>query len=261
VLAGFVLSQSGMGLLYVFMGFVVVAIILSQVLLRGRKRVFKERNEPHSFLDHFRLNLKILRDDFRVIFRTRLALMCLILIFTITFFDGLFFGFEPLFAQTLSNPFVSEEVIGGLLLATYVMPIIFFEYLFGRYADRFGKKAFIIIGFVVAALSLLLLGTTKSIPLIFVSIFFVSFGVFSVAWSAITGLYEDVMKCCVGKRRDGESVGVMEVFMNSGYVLGPLASGFLTHFFMFQKTFLIISFLFLLIIVIGIFVFYSSGKK
>lgn len=176
------------------------------------------------------------------------------------FFDGMFFGFEPLFAQTLKNPYLDERIVGGLLLATYVAPIIFFEYLFGRFSDRFGKKSFIILGMVVASLSLFLLSSTESIFLVFVSIFFVSFGVFSISWSAITGLYEDEMKLTVGKRRDGESVGVMELFMNSGYVLGPLVGGFLTHFFMFRKTFLIVGFLFVLVVAVAVLVF-SYRKK
>lgn len=260
VLAGFVLAESGKGLLYIFIGVVLVAIILGMVLLRKKRIKLKVKDEPHSFFQHLRLNMVILRDDLKVIFRTRMALMCLILIFMITFFDGMFFGFEPLFAQTLKNPYLDERIIGGLLLATYVAPIIFFEYLFGRFSDRFGKKLFIIIGLVVASLSLFLLGTTDSIFLVFVSIFFISFGVFSVSWSAITGLYEDEMKCCVGKRRDGESVGIMELFMNSGYVLGPLVGGFLTHFFMFQKTFIIIGVLFFVVILISSAVFMFRKK-
>ncbi|MFH1211008.1 MAG: MFS transporter [archaeon] len=260
VLAGFVLAESGNGLLYIFIGVVLVAIILSQVLLRKKRVKFRVKDEPHSFFEHLRLNLVILRDDLKVIFRTRMALMCLILIFIITFFDGMFFGFEPLFAQTLKNPYLDERIVGGLLLATYVAPIIFFEYLFGRFSDRFGKKSFIILGMVVASLSLFLLSSTESIFLVFVSIFFVSFGVFSISWSAITGLYEDEMKLTVGKRRDGESVGVMELFMNSGYVLGPLVGGFLTHFFMFRKTFLIVGFLFVLVVAVAVLVF-SYRKK
>jgi MFS family permease len=261
VLAGYALSESGMGLLYLFIGIVVFTMVLSQLLLRKRKKLFKGGDGPHSFFDHLKLNLNILRKDLRVVYRNKLAFMCLVFIFIITFFDGMFFGFEPLFAQTLEGSFASKAVIGGLLLATYVAPIILFEYLFGRFSDRFGKKLFIILGMFVASISLFLLGSTDSIFLIFVSIFFISFGIFSVAWSAITGLYEDEMKLSVGKKRDGESVGVMEFFMNTGYVLGPLSGGFLAHFFMFRKTFLIIGFLFMIVLAIGIFVFYFKKRR
>lgn len=182
------------------------------------------------------------------------GLFALILISLIAFWNGMFFAFEPLFIQNFKNQFINEVVLGGLLLAAYVLPVLLFEYSFGKIEDKIGRKKFVIVGLVLASLSLIWLSNVTTILSLFVSTFFISTGIMAISNPAINGIYEKFAVEHLGKEKDGDSASFFELFANIGYITGPLFGGFIISKIGFFNSFKIMGFVFMFFVLLSIFI-------
>ena len=245
ILAGFVFSESPMWLLLVFVFFMVISMAIIWSFYREQPPQH-EHGRGGKISDSFKMAFA----DFKLIYKSK-AMLVLILILTLTFWDGLFYGFEPIFAQRFTNPYMDETVFGGILLAIYILPFVALEYLFGKLEDKIGKRNFILIGFLFMSGGIFLIAKSTNIWLLSIAVFVCSTGVFAIAWPALSGYYEDITAKMIGRSKSGESVGVMEMFENFGYFLGPFAGGWLIHRFSFNTVFIFIAAIMLCLGIIG----------
>ena len=213
----------------------------------------KEKNDKNfisTFIDSYKKTSYIIKNI------GKKGIITLLLVSFITLWDAFFFSFEPLFAQKFSGYFLSETIIGGLLLATYILPIITLEVPFGKFEDKVGREKFILIGFLLAGISIYGLSIFSNIYLIFVSVILASTGMFSIAIPAIEGIYESEMTRKFGIIENNNSVGILELFSNIGYFLGPLIGGYLLSIYGdFGQAFKIFS---LLTIIISVIIYFLT---
>ncbi|RJQ18191.1 MFS transporter [Candidatus Woesearchaeota archaeon] len=191
--------------------------------------------------------------DFKKI-RSKQMLFVLFVMVCITFWDGLFWGFESIFANKFVNPYINESVFAGMLMAIYLLPMVLFEHLFGIAEDRIGKKKFIYGGFLVLAIGITLIAISQNIFLLTFAVFLTSTGIFAITWPAILGWYEDKTALLLGRNNAGKAVGIIEFFENIGYLLGPIFGGLIVLKLGFQGTFFIMGGLFLVLAITSFFV-------
>lgn len=241
IIVGAVISGLLISLQPTLLNIVIIVSFFIAIIITSRYKNRVKKNRHKLFKELF--------TDIRKIGFSN-GLFALVLIGMTAFWNGIFFAFEPLFAQQFSTPFIDEVILGGLLLGTYVLPIISFEYAFGKLEDRMGRKRFAVMGILIASLSLIWLSQVKDIVPLFISVFLISTGIMAITNPAINGIYERFAVKNLGKVNDGDSVGFFEIFSNLGYIFGPILGGLMISrigFFASFRTLGIIFFCFFLL--------------
>lgn len=228
VIIGLVFSKSPSGATFVFGISSFLGLLLVLRFYKEKQSAIKKSDKKHTIFQ--------LLKNFKSLLKGK-TLYLLILAMAITLWDGLFFGFESLFATKFHNPYINENIFAGILMALYVSPILFLEHIFGFFEDKIGKKNFIIIGLLIASLGIFLISLSSNIFLLSLSVMISSFGIFSVAWPAVSGLFEDKSTQMIGRGESGEAVGLLEIFENIGYIIGPILGGILINSLDFGLTF------------------------
>ncbi len=148
----------------------------------------------------------------------------LIPLFSIVFVDMLGFGFIipiiPFIALNYGlNPFMI-----GILLSTYPFGQAIGAAVIGRLSDRFGRKPLLLLSITGTFLSLLLLGFSRTVVLIFVSRLLdgLTGGNISVAQSYITDLTDE--------QNRAKGLGLIGAAFGLGFIFGPAIGGYLSQF-------------------------------
>lgn len=172
--------------------------------------------------------------DYKRLGLTGIALSGITLLFTM--YDGMVWTLEPLFYGRLGIP----GLYGGLILASFVVPLILFEAPAGYLADRLGKRRVLTAGLIVAgAFTLLFAGAHDTWKLIAYA-FLATTGL-SLAWPAVEGMLADHTR----KRTRGEVIGVWNAAKDSGYILGPVFGGLLAYQYSISTVFKVTGFVLL----------------
>ncbi|MFH1055491.1 MAG: MFS transporter [Candidatus Altiarchaeota archaeon] len=156
-----------------------------------------------------------------------------------TAWEQILLTFEPLFygPDVLGVP----SNIGGLLLAFFSLPGIFLSYPAGKVADKVGKKTIMFIGLIVSGISLIAFSTTSDLSSVFFFALLTSIG-WVISLPALNGLIIDLSY----KHRKGCIAGIWALFMDIGFVAGPIIGGVIAEVYGIRQTFLAIGVLFLL---------------
>jgi MFS family permease len=195
------------GLLLAISGVFYVVSLSKQPLLK----IVKEPSKPLplTWITEFRLWKKIGRQLLPL-------LVLLLLIFTT---NALFWTIGPLVAE--QEAFGS---LGGILLMLYVLPGLFTGWFVGRVTNRFGKKRTALYAFLAgsAVLTLFSFATHPTLALIIVGLasFFLSF-----ALPSINGALADYIS--ESKEYEKEIQALSDFFYNIGWIIGPVAGGYL----------------------------------
>lgn len=219
LIAGFVVSANLKNSPYLSLCILFVLLII--ILLNKEQKKTIKITEQISIIKSY----KDIFYELKHIGREGIFLISLLIF--IHLFDGFFFVFEPIFAQKFDGYFFNELIIGGILLAIYSSPMIFFEPFFGKLEDRFGRKKFICIGLGISAISIYLLQTFEHVISSGIAIFFVSLGLYAITLPAVEGIYESLTEKKFGKSCTGYSASIMEITLSIGFLLGPLLGGIL----------------------------------
>jgi DHA1 family multidrug resistance protein-like MFS transporter len=126
------------------------------------------------------------------------------------------------------GPILLTRTLGSksaLVMALFLIPSVFLRGFSGRWADRKGKKEFVILGLVMAGLFLSLFGLFNSLLLKSLTAFLSACGV-CLFWPAADGLFIDLVDG-YSKDNEEEVAGVRGLAHNLGYVVGPMIAGFL----------------------------------
>ena len=105
---GFVFSESPMWLLLVFVFFMVISMAIIWSFYREQPPQH-EHGRGGKISDSFKMAFA----DFKLIYKSK-AMLVLILILTLTFWDGLFFGFEEAFVFALLLQMNGVELLNFL---------------------------------------------------------------------------------------------------------------------------------------------------
>ncbi|MFH1403653.1 MAG: MFS transporter [Candidatus Altiarchaeota archaeon] len=165
--------------------------------------------------------------DYRRMGSTGVAI--LLFTFMFTFFDGVVWTFEPLYYSRFSD----QVLLGGLLMSSFIVPLILFEAPAGLLADRFGRRRILSLGLLAAGVFSVLFSQSSSIEHLILTGFLSASGI-AFAWPSIEGL----LAVKAGKGSRGEAVGVSTMAEDLGYVLGPVVGGLVSVYFGMSSVFL-----------------------
>lgn len=221
IIAGILLAESwtpgvvNTGLFYVLMCILALLVVL---MLRETVRteklgsiLQKFRQEGHLFLSGL--------SDFRELRST--GLMILFLTFFLMVVDGLIWTMEPLYT-TLGL----EPEMAGIILSMFVLPYILFNVPAGVLADKLGKTKIMSFGLLVAGVSLIVFGHSRTPLLLIVSAFIATVGLAFVRPS-IGGLLTDLAE----RKQKGGIVGVWDIAEDAGYIIGPVLGGLIAEYY------------------------------
>jgi len=186
-------------------------IILTIVTRRHPERTAEERKDHHrTTWSEIVLWGKIGRILFPV----------LLLTLFLNLIDGFFWTVGPLFAESLSG----VGALAGFFMTAYSLPALLVGWFVGTFTHRFGKKRTASLTLLVGSLILTLIYFAHSPISIIATIFCASLFI-SMSWPAINGAYADYIS--ETEIYEKEIAGLEDFYTNVGYVIGPMAAGFL----------------------------------
>lgn len=210
---------------WIFLGAALVFFILLIVATRRQRKEYVEAKSYKKV--NVLTELKIWQKVGRIIFPTLAFTMLLYL------FDSFFWTVGPLLSESL----VEIHPFGGFFMAAYTFPTLFVGWFIGPLTAKFGRQKTASLAVFFGALILASVGFMQSAILIVLAVFlFSTFA--SLAWPAIEGIYADyITEAPIAER---EIEGVVDFFINLGYIVGPMIAGFLADSFGNTKAFTIL---------------------
>jgi len=146
----------------------------------------------------------------------------LLSLFLLNLWDSLIWSLGPIF---LMNSF---GVKGSFIMACFMFPRVFLQGFAGNWADKKGKKKFLVYGLISAGLFLTLFGFQSGIFLKTIFALFSAVGA-SFVYPAADGLFIDMID---GYSQEEEEItGIRGFGYNLAYIIGPLTAGFLAEGF------------------------------
>ncbi|MBI2127082.1 MAG: MFS transporter [Thaumarchaeota archaeon] len=159
-------------------------------------------------------------DGFRIMLFERSVLLVSLATFAMAFlWTGLELTVVPIFAY---DNLSLDSTSLGLVLTLSALANLFSTLVIGRLTDRFGRKAPMVAGYLASALSAYLLSTSMNLgDFLFYGIFY---GLATGVWGQTSAWAADISP----KERMGTMMGINRMMGDLGFVIGPLALGFLS---------------------------------
>lgn len=217
ILAGLFVAQTVnhqvFGLAWFFLLAALLMFVLLLLVTKKQKIPFeKTTRRKINFLKEIYLWKKIGKQLFPV----------LIFVAMLTSFDAVFWTLGPLFSEELK----SLHPLGGVLMAAYLLPPLFSGWLVGDLAGKFGQKRTAFYAFLLGSLTLILIAFCQSPALLVLVVFVASFFV-SLGLPSIKGAVSDYISETGSVENEIE--GLVDFFINLGYVVGPVLGGFIAN--------------------------------
>jgi MFS family permease len=148
----------------------------------------------------------------------------LLLMVFITIYDSFFWTLGALFAKE----FPSLNGFQGLIVAAYQLPILISGWFVGSISVKMGKERVALYAFLLGSCLLTPLYLISN-PIAIISLVFSASFFFAFSLPAINGIHADHISSTPLVEKEIEGVNDMSV--NLGYVIGPMAAGFLSDMF------------------------------
>lgn len=185
-----------------------------------------------------RYNLKRQLRSFRKVWRY--AAIFFVAVFLYNVWDAFIWTLVPI--QSIGG----NAVVAGILTSIFTLPLAVLSGYAGQVADRFGRNVTFILGLFVASLFTLLFGLQDSVPLQIVTAAISSLG-FAFAYPALMG--ETAREGQDHQSELGNMAAVQRLFVNGGFIFGPVMGGVFAKLFGIQHAFAILG-----LIMLGCFV-------
>jgi len=146
------------------------------------------------------------------------------MLFSVVFMDMIGFGFIiPLIPDYITR-FGGAPALAGLLAAVYALGQFFAAPIVGRLSDKYGRKPLLLFSIGGTFLSLLLLGFSRSLILVFIARLLdgLTGGNITVAQSYIVDITDE--------KNRARGLGLIGMAFGLGFILGPLFGGLLSTF-------------------------------
>lgn len=237
-------QASGVVNMFFSLGYLLAPLIAGFVVLRGRiamiDALFFITLSAFAFLFWFagqglkpeppvkKLNFK---EELKLWFKVgKKSFWVLNTSFLLYLWESLIWGMGPiLLLSTLGAK-------GSFVMVCFSVPRVFFQGYAGYWADKKGKKSFLILGLIITGVFLALFSLSNN--LIFKSLMaLVSALGASLVYPAADGLFIDMIDGY--KEEEEEIAGVKGVAFNLGYIIGPIIAGFLGRALGLSLTFII----------------------
>ena len=141
----------------------------------------------------------------------------------ITVFDSFVWTLGPLVGTKL----LGSEGLGGVFIVVYQLPTLLVGWSAGMFARRYGKEKVALGCFMAGSAVLCLLGFVSQ-PVVVLLVLFAASAFLASAAPAINGTYADYISSASDVEKEIE--GADDFSVNVGYVIGPIAAGFLAQY-------------------------------
>ncbi len=165
------------------------------------------------------------------------GLLVLYLTFILAFCELVIWTFEPLYFQNL----LINPVFGGLILSSFVLPLVLFEIPAGILADKYGKRKILMLGLLISGISLLFFGFSNNQYNLLIFAFLTTTGL-ALALPSIEGILMDISI----RYKKGEIAGVWNFAEDLGFVAGPLFGGLIAQYYGLGNAFVFVGLILLL---------------
>jgi len=211
-LGGFLAHAYGFGAIFVVSaGVGVLALLLAMFLPSDTKRGAKLEDDDDE------LSLK----EFFAIFREPRLLPIYAVIVINMFMVGILFGFLPVYLYGIGYTPVESGTIVSVVTLSYLL----FQPVAGYLADKFDIRYTVLIGLLLAAVSIVAITFASGVVMILIGIL-AGIGVGTV-WTNSDALVSSL----VDENRLGAGMGAAQSFKEFGDMLGPILIGLLTQFY------------------------------
>lgn len=211
-LGGYLVHGYGFGMIFVVSAAVGVVALLLSLFLPGDRQ---ERAELADDDDDISLR------QFFVIFTERRLLPVYAVIVINMFLVGILFGFLPVYLYAIGY----TPLESGTIVSVATLSYLLVQPLAGNLADRVAVRTTVVIGLLLAALSIIAVTFTSGIPLLAVVII-AGIGIGTVWTNSDT-----LVSTLATQNQLGASIGAAQSFKEFGDMIGPLLIGALTQFF------------------------------
>ena len=196
---------------WIFLSIAIVFYLLVVLLTaKNNRHVQQACYHPLNFMKEYRLWKKIGKLIFPILFLT----------FILNINDAFFWTIGPLLSEELSE----MHGLGSLFMVAYTLPALIVGWFIGGITKKFGQKKTAFYSLFLGSLILSTLFLVKE-PIILIAINFIASFFISLAWPAINGAYSDYISETPHLGKEIETL--QDSFANIGYVVGPIAAGFL----------------------------------
>jgi len=199
-------------------------IVRSQELFKGIRELIKRD----------RIFMKELL-DFRELGVT--GLLVLYLTFILAFSELVIWTLEPLYFQSL----LINPVYGGLILSSFVLPLVIFEIPAGILADRYGERRILALGFLISGISLTFFGFSDNLYNLLIFAFLTTTGL-ALALPSIEGILMEISI----RYKKGEIAGVWNFAEDLGFFTGPLSGGLIAQYYGLGNAFVVVGLILIL---------------
>lgn len=205
----------------ILIGMMIVVVLVALFLPGRHQSMALENREIHSHADEVHRQLpwteRVRRYFARVGASLHASKLLYPAMFTQNFALGLLTPVLTQYARTVLHltpqQYSMYLVAGGAVTVLGLIPV-------GKWVDRFGTKWFLHVGFLTAAVSLAVLGYTRSLPLVLLIVAFVGIGYACIipAWNALIAQ-------AIPKAERGAVWGFFLTIEGLGMVFGSISSG------------------------------------
>lgn len=200
----------GAAWLFLVLGFVFYIVMLILLKKENKDYLSEVKLRPVNFIRKIAILKKIGAKIFPVLFLTTLFFI----------YDAFFWTIGPLYIRNLDF----RGPLSGSILTAYTLPALILGWFVGSLVDRFGKRKAMFIPFLLGLLTLIAVPFIESLLLVSIVVF-ISSMLTTISLITIRSLYTDFIHEVPKKETDIEALG--DFSTNVGYVIGPMAAGFL----------------------------------
>ena len=226
LVGGYLVSYGGRvmyGLCFIFL-ILAFALLPKVAALHLRAELpFISYAKPHSY--SLRQQLKCFRRVWTY------AAVFFVAIFLYNVWDSFVWTLVPI--QSIGG----NAVFAGLITSVFTIPLALFTGYGGRIADHVGRNATFVIGLLIASLGTMLFGLQRAIVPELITAAIASFG-FAFAYPALMG--ETSKNGQAHQSQLGNIAGVQRLFVNGGFILGPILGGALANALGVQRSFFVL---------------------
>lgn len=202
--------------------------------------------------------------DFFAMFRQgnskrMILLWAAIAIIFFSFWDTMAATFQPLFIKDVTAEHEWMRAFSGVLLASFILPILLLQIPFARLADRWGREKFVFAGVFLSGISLILLGLLQGNLLFVVLSGMLNSVGYALAFAPAQALFViEIESAQAEKSSDEGSAALLRVATNIGNIFGQFLGGVVIAFLGFGTSFLTFGILLICYSVFSLFVLLRS---
>lgn len=235
---------------------------LVDILSKKGEIVIKKPEQKESF--SFKTMTKEVSSDFSNFFRVFTPkYFCMPLFWVIvctmlfSFWDTMVVTYQPLFLKEFAKDKPVINMLSGVLMILFISPVFALQIPFSKMADKIGRHKMILSGLLMSGVSVVMISTTTSIPVLIVCGMLGGAG-YAAAFSPAQAMFLAEYNKSQGLAENADSekgAGALRLVLNMGNIFGQILGGTVFSAFGFRGGFFVFGAIFL---IIGIFslVFY-----